>query len=123
MRPREFLDVLEDPSLPRCEVAGEQAEMLRLLLVHLFFVDLDLDKRELKLLQRVLPDVNTREYVKAQAVRKLDFERLAALFPEAADRADVLALAEHAVWGDEKIERRERSLVDRLTDALGIERH
>lgn len=122
MRPREFLDVLENPSLPRCAVTGEHAEMLRVLLVHLFFADLDLDKRELKLLQRVLPDVNTREYVKAQAIRRLDLERLCELFPDPADRADILKLAEHAVWGDEKIERRERSLVDRLSDALGIAR-
>ena len=47
MRPRDFITVLENPALPRCEASGEKAESLRALLVHLFFIDLDLDKREL----------------------------------------------------------------------------
>ena len=58
MRPREFLDVLDNPDLPRCDVGGEQAELLRQLLVHLFLADLDFDKRELALLQRLLPDIS-----------------------------------------------------------------
>jgi uncharacterized tellurite resistance protein B-like protein len=120
MRPRDFLDVLENPELPRCDMAGEQAELLRTLLVHLFFADLDFDKRELRLLQRVLPDLDVRKYVESVAGRRLDLERLAELFPEAADRADIVKLAEHAVWGDERIETRESSLVDRLVDTLGI---
>ncbi|HET6332126.1 MAG TPA: hypothetical protein VFG30_02890 [Polyangiales bacterium] len=122
MRPREFLDVLENPQLPRCEVGGEQAEMLRTLLVHLFFADLDFDKRELSLLKRVLPDVNTREYVKSVASRRLDLDRLAELFPNAADRNDIVRLVEHASWSDEKLERREASLVQRLIEKLGLVR-
>ena len=53
MRPRQVLEVLENPEAGKCGVVDEQAEMLRTLLVHLFFVDLDLDKGELDLLARV----------------------------------------------------------------------
>jgi hypothetical protein len=122
MRPREFIEVLADPNLPRCAVTGEQAELLRTLLVHLFFVDLDLDKGELALLARVLPDVNLREYVKAAATRRLDLDRLAALFPDPTDRDDIVTLAEHAVWSDNKIQARELELVERLMDKLNVQR-
>lgn len=122
MRPREFLDALENPALPRCEHSGEAAELLRALLVHVFFADHDLDKRELALLQRVLPDVDTRQYVKSVAARRLDLDRLAELFPDPADREDILALAEHAVWGDAKLARREQGLIDRLVEKLDIVR-
>lgn len=96
--------------------------MLRALLVHLFFIDLDLDRRELALLERVLPETNIREQVKALASRKLDLTRLAALFPDPHDRNDIVTLAEHAAWGDDKLEQREWSLVQRLAQALGVER-
>jgi hypothetical protein len=122
MRPREFLDVLDNPHLPRCDVGGEQAELLRQLLVHLFFADLDFDKRELALLQRLLPDISAREYVKSVAARKLDLDRLAELFPSAADREDIVTLAEHASWSDDKVERREWSLIQRLIEKLEIVR-
>lgn len=122
MRPRDFLEVLENPELPRCEVTGERAELLRSLLVHVCFADLDFDKRELKLLKRVLPDVDTLEYVKRLAARRLDLERLAELFPDPAERADIVRLAEHAVWRDDKIAAREQSLIQRLVEALGIVR-
>jgi hypothetical protein len=122
MRPRDFLDVLDDPMLARCAATGEQAEMLRVLLVHLFFADLDLDKRELTMLQRVLPDVNTREYVKSLATRRLDLARLAELFPDPADRADIVTLAEHAAWRDDKLSGHERSLIELLVDKLGMVR-
>jgi hypothetical protein len=89
--------------------------------VHLFFIDHDLDKRELALLERVLPSTTSaRDYVKLVAARKLDLERLAVLFPDPEDRTDIVTLAEHAVWSDEKVELRERSLLDRLTEVLGV---
>jgi hypothetical protein len=122
MRPREFIEVLDDPSLPKCGVTCEQAEILRTLLVHLFFIDRDLDKGELALLARVLPDVNIREYVKAAATRRLDLDRLTLLFPEPADRDDIVTLAEHAVWSDNKVEARELALLDRLVEKLDVRR-
>lgn len=122
MRPRQFLEVLENPEAPRCGVTGEQAEMLRTLLVHLFFVDLDLDQGELDLFARVLPDGNIAEYVKSAAARRLNLDRLAALFPDPVDRDDIVTLAEHAVWGDNNVDRREWDLVERLVEKLGVVR-
>gem|GEM_PF-2491799 len=120
MRPRDFIAVLEDRRLPPCAATGERAELLRSLLVHLFFIDHDLDKRELQLLERVLPDISVRDYVKSVAARKLDLERLAAVFPELDERRDIIKLAEHAAWGDEKLVLRERAVLDRLTEILGV---
>ena len=122
MRPRQFLEALEDPEAPRCAVIDEQAEMLRTLLVHLFFVDLDLHKGEMELLTRVLPDGDAREYVKSAAVRRLNLDRLAALFPDPVDRRDIVRIAEHAVWSDSNVDRRERDLVERIVEKLGVGR-
>ncbi len=120
MRPRQFIEALENPDAPRCVVSDERAEMLRTLLVRLFFVDLELDKRELALLVRVLPEGDVRKHVEAAASRRLDIDRLAALFPDPADRRDIVKLAEHAVWGDEKLDRREREVLALLTEKLGV---
>ena len=122
MRPRDFLDALDNPGAPKCGATGEQAEMLRTLLVHLFFVDHDLDRGELDLLGRVLPDVDIREYIEAAATRRLDLDRLARLFPDPVDRDDIVTLAEHAVWGDNRVEPEEWDLVDRLVEKLGVTR-
>jgi hypothetical protein len=122
MRPRQFLEVLEKPEAPPCGVVDEQAEMLRTLLVHLFFADLDLDKGELDLFARVLPEGDVSEYVKSAAARRLNLDRLAALFPDPVDRDDIVTLAEHAVWGDNNVNRRELDLVDLLVAKLGVVR-
>jgi hypothetical protein len=103
-------------------VIDEQAEMLRTLLVHLFFVDLDLDQGEMDLLARVLPEGDAREYIKSAATRRLNLDRLAALFPDPVDRDDIVTLAEHAVWGDNNVDRREWDLVERLVETLGVVR-
>jgi hypothetical protein len=103
-------------------VVDEQAEMLRTLLVHLFFIDLELDQGEMDLLARVLPDGDVHEYVKSAAARRLNLERLALLFPDPVDRDDIVTIAEHAIWGDNKIDRREWDLVERLVEALGVVR-
>jgi hypothetical protein len=122
MRPRQFLEVLENPEATRCGVIDEQAEMLRTLLVHLFFVDLDLDKRELALLARILPNGDVREYIKSAAARRLNLDRLAALFPDPVDRGDIVTIAEHAMWSDSNVDRREWDLVERLVEKLGVVR-
>jgi len=122
MRPRDFLDALDNPDAPKCGATGEHAEMLRILLVHLFFVDHDLDRGELAILGRVLPDGDIRDYIKAAATRRLDLDRLAQLFPDPIDRDDIITLAEHAVWGDNRVEPEEWDLVDRLVEKLGVTR-
>ena len=122
MRPRQFLEVLENPEAPPCGVIDEQADMLRTLLVHLFFVDFDLDKGEMDLLARVLPAGDVHAYVTSAAGRKLNLDRLALLFPDPIDRDDIVTLAEHAIWGDSNIDRREWDLVERLVEKLGVVR-
>jgi hypothetical protein len=101
---------------------NEQADMLRTLLVHLFFVDLDLDQGEMDLLARVLPDGDARAYVASAATRRLNLDRLAALFPDPVDRDDIVTIAEHAMWGDNNPDRREWDLVERLVEKLGVVR-
>lgn len=123
MRPREFLEALRNPDAPRYGVIDERAEMLRTLLVHLFFVDLELDKGEMELLARVLPDGDVREYVKSAAARRLNLDRLAQLFPDPVDRDDIITIAEHAMWGDDKVDRREWDLVERLAEKLEVVRN
>jgi hypothetical protein len=122
MRPRQFLEVLENPDAPRCGVVDDQAEMLRTLLVHLFFVDLDLDEREMSLLVRVFPEGDVREQIKSAAARRLNLDRLAALFPDPVDRDDIVSIAEHAIWGDSNVDRREWDLLERLVEKLGVVR-
>lgn len=100
----------------------EQAEILRTLLVHLLFVDLELDQGEMALLARVFPAGDLREQIKSAAARRLNLERLALLFPDPVDRDDIVTLAEHAVWGDNNVDRREWDLVDRLVETLGVVR-
>lgn len=122
LRPRQFIEVLENPSLPRCRATGEHAEILRTLLVHMFFVDLDLAKGEVALLARVLPDVDVRKYIESAARRRLDLDQLAALFPDPVDRDDIVTLAEHAVWSDSQVKGRELDLMDQLVEKLGVQR-
>jgi hypothetical protein len=120
MRPREFIHVIEHPESPPYRARDERADTLRTLLVHLFFVDLDLDRGELDMLARVLPPGDVRAHVEQVAVRRLDLHKLAALFPDPVDRADVLTLAEHAAWSDGRLKHAERDLVARLGEALGV---
>ncbi|HEX6241593.1 MAG TPA: hypothetical protein VFZ61_11885, partial [Polyangiales bacterium] len=74
------------------------------------------------LLSRVLPDVNVPEYLQSAAARRLDLDRLAQLFPDPVDRDDIVTLAEHAVWGDNRVKHEELDLVDRLVERLGVTR-
>ena len=122
MRPRQFLEALKEPRAPGCGVVDERAEILRTLLVHLVFVDMDLDRREMDMLARVFPQGDVREHIKSAAVRRLDMDRLAELFPDPVDRDDIVILAEHAVWRDNNVDRRERDLLERLVEKLGVVR-
>jgi hypothetical protein len=69
-----------------------------------------------------LPDVEIRAYIKAAAARRLNLDRLAELFPDPVDRDDIVTLAEHAVWGDNRVESEEWDLVDQLVEKLGVVR-
>jgi uncharacterized tellurite resistance protein B-like protein len=122
MRPRQFLEALREPGASRCAEVDERAEMLRTLLVHVFFVDMDLDRREMDMLARVFPEGDVREHIKSAAGRRLNLDKLAALFPDPVDRDDIVTLAEHAAWGDSTVDRRERDLLDRIVEKLGVMR-
>ena len=123
MKPSDMLRVLDDPELPGISEQDAQSEQLLTLVAHLFFADEKLDRGELALIERLVPaSVNAREYVESLTQRPLDLAGLAAMFPDATDRDDIVTLAEHAVWGDDDVDSREWDLVDQLVEALGVER-
>lgn len=123
MKPRDFIQLLDDPKASRSVDRSEENELLLTMLVHLFFADRRLDEAEVALLKRVLPgDAEVQTYIDELRDRTLDIERLGALFPDAKDRDDIITLAEHAVWGDNEVDAREWDLVDQLVEKLGVVR-
>jgi uncharacterized membrane protein YebE (DUF533 family) len=123
MKPRDFIDVLENPSAPPISQHSAESELLLTLVAQLFYADRVLDERELALVTRLaahVPDV--RVYIEELAARPLDLARLAEVFPDLKDRDDIVTLAEHAVWGDDEVDPREWDIVDRLVEVLGVER-
>lgn len=123
MKPREIIDLIDNPNAASTLQENEQTEILLTLLAHMFFVDRRLDDGELALLTRILPSGrDVKAYVEELSKRPLDLDRLAALFPDSADRDDIVTLAEHAVWGDNEVDPREWDLVDTLVEKLGVVR-
>lgn len=122
MKPADFIHVLENPEAPRLSAAGERAELLRTLLVHLFYADKRVAPGEVALLARLLPDGDAEHYILEAGKRELDLDRIAAAFPDPQDRDDIITLAEHAVWGDNEIDSSEWDLVDQLVEKLGVVR-
>lgn len=123
MKPRDFIHVLENPGAPPVSQQTSEAELLLTLVAKLFFADKVLDERELALVSRLASGVaDVRGYVEKLAARELDFEKLAATFPDPKDRDDVVTLAEHAVWGDDEVDSREWDIVDKLVEVLGVDR-
>ena len=122
MKPADFIHVLENPEAPRLISRDERCEILRTMLVHLFYADRRVAPGEVALLARLLPDDDVEHYIAFAGQRKLDLDRLAELFPEPKDRDDIITLAEHAVWGDNEIDSSEWDLVDQLVEKLGVTR-
>jgi uncharacterized tellurite resistance protein B-like protein len=123
MKPRDFIQLIDDPTASRAIERSERTELLLTMLVHLFFADRRLDDGEVSLLKRLLPaDADVQGYIEELAARKLDIARLGELFPDPRDRDDIITLAEHAVWGDNEVDAREWDLVDKLVEQLGVER-
>lgn len=123
MKPRELIDLLENPDAPHTVKRDEHTDALLTLIVHMFFADRRLDDGEIALLQRILPSgEDVRATIVKLAAHPLDLDRLGALFPDAQDRDDIVTLAEHAVWGDDEVDPREWDFVDKLVEKLGVNR-
>jgi uncharacterized tellurite resistance protein B-like protein len=123
MKPRDFIHVLENPGAAPVSQQSGEAELLLTLVAKLFYADKVLDERELALVSRLADGVaDVRGYVEKLAARELDFQKLAAMFPDPKDRDDIVTLAEHAVWGDDEVDSREWDIVDKLVEVLGIDR-
>ncbi len=82
MKPRDFIHVLETPDAPRLSSMDEQSELLRTMIVHVFYADEHIDDSEVALLERVLPDVDARKYLETARDRELDLERIAEHQPD-----------------------------------------
>ena len=123
MKPRDLIQLLDDPSAQPAVERTEAAELLHTMLVHLFFADRRLDEGEVALLTRIVPrGLDVQQYIDELSKRPLDLDRIAALYPDSSDRDDIITLAEHAVWGDNEVDPREWDLVDKLVEKLGVVR-
>jgi uncharacterized membrane protein YebE (DUF533 family) len=122
-RPRAFLDVLEDPAAaPLGKPSGPEALLMRLL-AHMFYADDDVAIAELAVFARLVGPIDEeelREYLEDLVERPLDYDELARVFPDPQDRDDIVTLAEHAIWGDDRVERGEVDMIEDLMEALGV---
>jgi len=123
MKPAEFIHVLDHPEAPPLVAHDAASELLLTLLAKMFFADRSLDEGELAIIERLAGDVaDSRSYVEELAARPLALDALAEAFPDAQDRDDIITLAEHAVWGDGRVDAREWDWVDQLVEVLGVVR-
>jgi len=123
MKPGHLIHLLDNPDAPRTVQRDEPTEILLTLLVHMFFADRTLADGEVALIKGILPEgVEAQSYIEELSKRPLDLDRLAAIFPDAKDRDDIVTLAEHAVWGDDEVDPREWDFVDKLVEKLGVSR-
>lgn len=121
--PRAFLSVLDDPKAsPIGRPQGSDGLLMRLL-AHMLFADDDVERAELELLGRLVgadDEEDLREYVDELCEEPLDLQELARAFPDSKDRDDIVTLAEHAIWGDGRVERGEVEIFEDLMEALGV---
>lgn len=122
-RPRAFLDVLDDPSAaPIGKPTGPDALLMRML-AHMFHADDDVAGSELAVFARLvgpLDEETLREYLADLLDLPLDYAELARAFPDPQDRDDIVTLAEHGIWSDNRVERGEVDMIEDLMEALGV---
>ncbi|MCA9710633.1 MAG: TerB family tellurite resistance protein [Myxococcales bacterium] len=122
-RPRDFLDILEDPKAAPLGERRPGDELLLGLLAHMLYADGEVTSDELRVVGRLTgrtDDEELREYLDELGERPLDYDELARAFPDPQDRDDIVTLAEHAIWGDDRVEGREVDLIEDLMEALGV---
>lgn len=122
-RPREFLAILEDPKAGPLAERQPGDELLFGLLAHMFYADDSVTADELSVFGRLTgrqDQEELREYLDELGERPLDYEELARTFPDAKDRDDIVTIAEHAIWGDSRVERGEVDMIEDLMEALGV---
>ncbi|MEM9462982.1 MAG: TerB family tellurite resistance protein [Myxococcota bacterium] len=122
-RPRDFLDILEDPQAGPLSERKPGDELILGLLAHMFYADDAVTDDELAVFGRLTGRTDTeelREYLDELGERPLDYDELARTFPDLQDRDDIVTIAEHAIWGDSRVERGEVDMIEDLMEALGI---
>ena len=123
MKPRDFIHLLENPDAPNKVVQNERSDLLLGVLVQTFVADTRVHEGEVALLKRLIgPHADAQAYIEKLGARPLELDALAAAFPDAQDRDDIITLAEHAVWGDDEVDAREWDIIDALVDKLGVVR-
>lgn len=123
-RPRAFLDVLEDSAAAPLGKPVERPDALLMrMLAHFFLADDEVGAAELAVFARLvgpMDEEDLREYLDDLVEQPLDYDELARTFPDAQDRDDIVTLAEHGIWGDDRIERGEVDMIEDLMEALGV---
>lgn len=122
-RPRAYLDVLDDPTAaPIGKPTGPDALLMRML-AHMFHADDDVTRSELAVFARLvgpLDEETLREYLADLLDLPLDYQEIARAFPDPQDRDDIVTLAEHGIWSDNRVERGEVDMIEDLMEALGV---
>ena len=122
-RPRAFLDVLDDPSAPPIgKPTGPDALLMRML-AHMFHADDDVARSELAVFARLVGPMDERElraFLDDLVAQPLDYQGLARAFPDPKDRDDIITLAEHGIWSDDRVERGEVEMIEDLMAALEV---
>ena len=125
IRPSEFIHVLENPDAPSIQISDAGGALILRMLVYMFFADGELADKELALIQRLVgeDDESLRANITELNKIPMDWNKLAATYPDEKDRHDIITLAEHAYWGDDRVEPGEMDVLDKLAEVFGIDKH
>ncbi len=122
-RPRQFIDILEDPKAGPLGDRKPGDELLLGLFAHMFYADDSVSSAELAVFGRLTgrtDEDELKEYLDDLTEEPLDYQELANAFPDPQDRDDIVTIAEHAIWGDDRIERGEIDMIEDLMEVLGV---
>ena len=126
IRPAEFIKVLEDPEADPITIDDAGGALILRLLVDMFFADEELHDKELSMLGRLIGEDSNdslRENIQKLTEVAMDFDKLAELYPDEKDRHDIITIAEHGYWGDDRAEPAEMDILDKLAEVFGITEH